>query len=266
MRWVLRRTGLGPRASDLARRREYRADSTLRQANDRLIEAGAPDGLPLPSPYLMYLVSWSFSLQLYLEKGALGADCIRQVLEKNGLDIGQFESILDWGCGCGRIMRQWATLKDTHIHGCDYNPRLSGWCSQAFPQFSVRTCRSLPPLPYENESFDFLYAVSVLTHIRAEHQVPWVRELARVLRPGGFALLTFHGSTRAEALGVEMREHFREGQLVVLAEQNNGTNYCAAFHPQEYIRREFGPILRVVDHVPDGARDAGQDAVLFQKA
>jgi SAM-dependent methyltransferase len=45
--------------------------------------------------------------------------------------------------------------------------------------------------PYDDAAFDFAFATSVFTHLRPEAADRYLAETARVLRPGGRALLTF---------------------------------------------------------------------------
>ena len=249
---------------DAYRRLKYAIDRTARLQNGSFRRQKPTDGLPMPSPYLAYLVTGQFSLEHYYLNGLLGAECIRSILAKNGLDINAFGAILDFGCGCGRVLRQWKTLTGPKIYGCDYNPLLVRWSEKAFPFANVTKNADKPPLPYEGNSFDFVYCISVFTHLPTLRQVPWVRELARVLKPNGYLLTTVHGATAASRLDPLARQIFDAGELVVVGEDYRGTNLCAAFHPERYIRQVFGKILTVVDYVPDGAKDAGQDQILFR--
>lgn len=59
-----------------------------------------------------------------------------------------------------------------------------------------------PPLPYEDESFDAVFGLSVMTHLRRTCQLQWLREIKRVLRPGGVFLATIHGKAASHAFGV----------------------------------------------------------------
>ncbi len=45
--------------------------------------------------------------------------------------------------------------------------------------------------PYENERFDVAFAASVYTHMLPEEIANFIRETARVLRPGGLSFATF---------------------------------------------------------------------------
>src|SRR5262249_62356392 len=127
-------------------------------------------------------------------------ELIGQASARSGLSPKQFRSSPDWACGCGRVVRHLAKRFDSKVHGCDYNPQLIRWCQRALPCAEFEVSGLTPPLPYADASFDFVYAISVLTHIPTELQVPWMVELRRVLRPGGHALLSVHGVSRAHAL------------------------------------------------------------------
>jgi SAM-dependent methyltransferase len=226
---------------------------------------GAPDGLPLPSPYLVFLVSGQYDLHQFYKNGALGAQCIRGVLEKNGLDITLFRDVLDFGCGCGRIMRHWHSLGGPKLFGTDYNTSLVDWCRRSLPFAQFQTNAGDSKMDYPDDRFDLIYAISIFTHLVEPSQQFWITELRRVLRPGGILYLTTHGTSKLPILTPEERKRFEAGQLVMRNPELSGTNPCAAFHPEAYIRRTLAGPLRVLDIVPLGAKDARQDALLLQK-
>ena len=80
--------------------------------------------LPIPPSKLIYLVAGHRDLGVFLQSGRRTNDAIRRLLNKHGLKIEQFESVLDFGCGVGRIMRHWNTTPGPKWHGSDYNPDL----------------------------------------------------------------------------------------------------------------------------------------------
>src|SRR5262249_39112533 len=123
------------------------------------------DGLPMPPAYLIYLVGDHTNINPFLDGGVGIGRIIRDVIEKNGTKLENFRSILDFGCGCGRIMRQWKDLKGPKIYGTDYNSAPIRWCRKNLPFAEFHTNRLSPPLRYENDSFDFIYAFSVFTHL-----------------------------------------------------------------------------------------------------
>jgi len=236
--------------------------------------AESPDGLPLPPAHLIRVTSGCLRQAVnrpealhdsYLEAGAQGAACITSALERFGMALADFGSVLDFGCGCGRVIRHWRNL-DATVRGCEYNPLLVDWCAGALPFAQFERNALEPPLPYADESFDFLYAISIFTHLDSGQQVPWMRELARVVRPGGVLLVTVGGASRAERqLNGEDLARFRAGELVVLRADLAGTNACAAWHPLTYIEETLAGDLELVGVIPDGAQDVRQDQVLLRK-
>src|SRR5262249_22556480 len=143
--------------------------------------------------YLASLVTGAFDTDWFLSSGKRSADAIRDALTKNGIDIARFESILDFGCGPGRVLRHIAALTGARLLGCDYNRKPISWCRKHLPfaEFSINEPEAR--LRYDDSSFDFICALSVFTHFtKAQHRF-WIRELCRVLRPGGYLLLTTHG-------------------------------------------------------------------------
>ena len=223
------------------------------------------DELPFPPARLVYDVTNIYDYEWFYQTGVLGSQCIRGILEKNNLDINEFTSILDFGCGCGRMIRHLKTLKGASLYGVDYNPVLVEWCQNnlAFANFKVNT--PADRLRYADEKFDFIYAISVFTHLTEDLGFFWMSELDRVLKPGGVMYLTFMGKTRAPHLRQELRELFEAGQLVLTGKEHAGKNTCAAYHPEQYVRNILAKKFRILDFIPGGARDANQDVFLIQK-
>src|SRR5262249_23651606 len=110
-----------------------------------------------------------------------------------------FESILDYGCGSGRLTRWFADAADSsvRVHGTDINPDAIAWCRQHLPLATFDCNGPEPPLRYPSESFDLILGVSVLTHLDEQLQLAWLAELARVSRPGGVVLLSIHAEDKA---------------------------------------------------------------------
>ena len=224
-------------------------------------------GLPIPSLPLIYLVTGSYDVTWFLTSGKLGADSMQEILKKNGSSINKFNAILDFGCGIGRVIRYFNTLNGTALYGTDYNPDLIAWCRKNLKFAEFQTNLLANPLDYQDEQFDFIYALSVFTHLREPLQHFWIKELSRVLKPGGFLFITVHGELfYLPQLFPEDQERFKRGELVVYGGENEGSNICTAFHPEEYVREKMAKDLIVVDFVPEGAAgNPRQDVYLLQK-
>jgi ubiquinone/menaquinone biosynthesis C-methylase UbiE len=173
---------------------------------------------------------------------------------------------LDFGCGCGRVIRQWKRLRAAKLYGLDYNRHLIDWCRRnlSFGEFGVNASRS--PLSFADGSMDFIYSISVFTHLTELNQRFWMDELIRVLRPGGYLLFTVHGISRLNELTSEQRRLFDAGNMVILRGQYSGTNFCGTYHPERYVRSVLCTGLRFVAFEPGGAQDANQDIFLMQKS
>jgi SAM-dependent methyltransferase len=226
----------------------------------------AADGFPLPPARLMHTIGGSVDVAWFLEGGRLAADSMRAILARNGVAIERLESILDFGCGAGRVLRCWKDLNGPALYGTDYNPELIAWCEANLPFVAFRVNRLNGGVDFSAASFDLVYAFSVFTHLSESGQSSWITELSRILKPGGHLFLTTHGAHYLSQLSPENQERFRDGRLVVLGSRREGSNDCAVYHPESYVRRTLARDLEVVDFVPEGARgNPWQDAYLLRK-
>ena len=235
-------------------RRVYGA--SLRSA---LRPESAPDGLPLPPPALRFLAVGATDPGMFVRGGETVAHTIEAALARQGVAMEELGAVLDFGVGCGRVARHWKALSErgVEINGTDYNPKLVAWCRKGLPFAAFEENGLAPPLPYAEERFGLAYAYSVFTHLPGELQAAWTAELCRVLRPGGYLLITTHGSPFADArLSADEVARFRDGELVVRAPTAAGTNPYAAFHPPRYVREELAQGFEVVEQV-EGAGPAG---------
>jgi SAM-dependent methyltransferase len=214
--------------------RLYEAVLGIRGAFESRREAG---GLPVPPAQLRVRVGPSFGdLDTFLESGERHARLVRRLVESQGASLEAAAPVLDFGCGVGRVARHWNGL-DLHLHGCDVNRRMVEWCRGNLPFGRFDVNELAPPLPYDDDSLGLAYAFSVFTHLPEQLQLGWAAELRRVLRPGGYLLLSTLGEYYAELdrLSPAERERFDSGRLVVLFEEHAGENVCSAYHPRAYI-------------------------------
>jgi SAM-dependent methyltransferase len=127
--------------------------------------------------------------------------------------------VLDVGCGIGRMARPLAgyLAPQGAYDGFDVNRRAIGWCRRRYRRhanFTFRVAdlynRRYNPaggqsaaeyrVPYDDGRFDVVVCASVLTHLLEGEADHYLAEIARVLAPGGAALVTFFlldGDSRA---------------------------------------------------------------------
>jgi len=120
-----------------------------------------------------------------------------------------YESVFDWGCGCGRLARQLIQQRPQpqRYVGVDLNAAAIAWCRQSLtpyaPQFEFHhqdvhyigfnpdgTAEVLP-FPAADRSVSLLIAWSVFTHTIEDHVKFYISEVARVLRPEGIAVTSW---------------------------------------------------------------------------
>ena len=223
--------------------------------------------LPIPPYWARMLVTGSANIPAFLDFGRRGFDCIRETLERNGTPIGGLKDVLDFGCGCGRVIRYWNGFADTRIYGTDMNEYLVETCRRCVPFAQVSKNSMVGMLDYVDQSFDLVYAFSVFTHLDIKAQKAWRDEFRRILRPGGILLLSVHGNAYNERLVGQEREDFNSGRPVVRLGQYPGGNLCVSFHPEAYVRETLAEGFEIVDAVPEGAKgNPPQDLYMLRRA
>ena len=177
-------------------------------------------------------------------------------------------NILDWGCGPGRIIRHLPSLLDDscRCYGTDYNTQYIKWCAKNIPAATFKPNNLEPPLPFENNTFDIIYGISIFTHLSEKMHYAWFDELIRILKPGGIVFLTLHGKAFKIKLPETQRKLFDEGQLVVLSNTKEGHRTFGAYHPASFVKQLAGN-NRVLTFEEGGLIKGKpqQDVWIFQK-
>ena len=223
--------------------------------------------LPIPPPRLRVEVAGTPEVEWFLESGRQQAEIIRSAAKRNGAPLDRLGRMLDFGCGCGRVLRHWAGLDGPEIYGSDYNERLAGWCAAHLLFVTASVNRLEPPTGYADGQFDLVYAISVFTHLPHDLERGWIAELSRIVAPDGLLLLTTHGHSYADRLEPDERASYDAGEVVVRWPSVAGSNLCTTFHPEAYVRERLAPEFELLEHTPDGGTVGSrqQDLVVFRK-
>jgi SAM-dependent methyltransferase len=222
--------------------------------------------VPVPPDALIFSATATRDVDWFLKSGEAFAAALRTALAEVGRPIESFSRVLDFGCGSGRVVRQWVAVEGPEFFGCDYNPRSVAWDQEnlKWARFSQNYLE--PPLPYASQFVDLCYSVSVFTHLPSGLQRPWIEELHRVISPGGILVLTLSGRGDFQRLTEPERNRFERGELVVLDGELAGTNLCAVFHPIEYVRHAWADLFTLLRHYPSGAAGSpNQDLYVFER-
>lgn len=121
------------------------------------------------------------------------ADLVVSALGAAGMELPAGATILDFGASSGRVLRVIAAARpDLRCVGCDPNEGAIAWAAEHLPgEYFVSP--TAPPLELDAGSIDVAYAISIWSHFAAEPAIAWLREMHRVVAPGGALVLTTHG-------------------------------------------------------------------------
>lgn len=144
---------------------------------------------PFPPPELMANVS---GLDNELDFSAHGVAIYRALSEASSRPLSDYQSILDFGCGCGRLARMFKGHPG-RIAGCDIDERHVNWINENLIFMEAKVSKVEPPIPYGDNEFEAVISISVFTHLTECSQDQFLAELHRVCRPHGRLFLTVHG-------------------------------------------------------------------------
>ena len=121
---------------------------------------------------------------------------LKGTLARNAIAPQVPSSMLDFGCGIGNTVRLLAqAFPEAVVTGVDPSQE-SIEVARERSSTDARRCRFVVQektrLPFPDESFDVGFASNVFHHIPRRDHPSWIRELRRVIRPGGIILLFEH--------------------------------------------------------------------------
>lgn len=232
----------------------------------------AIDEIPLPPHRLMLAVAGHDDDDEFRRSRISGPKQMLEDLAMAGIDCAQIVDVLDFGCGCGRLLAGWLVLRTPmRLHGCDYNPELVHWCNANLPGVSVTENQLGKPLPYPAKTFDLVYLISVITHLTLREQQKLVSEFRRIVRPGGYVYVTFHGEPFYEklfALVENGEEQFRKTGFLIGADEVEGSGECWTLQSPENVIGLFQgfTLIKHFRASERGPTDVGawQDSMIFQ--
>lgn len=236
----------------------------LSQLIDNIKMTLAGSKIIMPPAKLRHLVSGNYSIRWFTNTGENSLTSLTNILEKQNLNLADMNSVLDFGCGCGRVIQQVHTVNKNNLLGCDYNPLLINWCHDKLTYAKFYTNNLTPPLTYENDSFELVYMFSVFTHLTVEQHDEWLTELHRVIKPNAYLILSTHGPDYRERIPKELQADFDAGKMVVQKSSQAGENHCGAYHPASFY--ENNHLFSQLQYIRKGAfGNPDQDLYLLQK-
>jgi SAM-dependent methyltransferase len=227
-------------------------------------QAETAERYPVPPEDLRWRATSSRDEQAFLMSSSADVDFFeKEALGRQRRSLKDFSSILDFGCGCGRLIRQLRPLADqwATIQGTDTDQAAIAWCKDNIADASFSMNGANPPLRFADKSIDLAFGRSVFTHLDAEDQLHWLAELQRIVKPGGYLLATFrYRHNIDEVADASARDRIwadleRDGIAFLTADASTGDApgpYGETYHTPEYVRKNWGRYFEVCDIIPAG--------------
>jgi SAM-dependent methyltransferase len=208
-----------------------------------------------------------------------------------GVPVTQGSIALDFGCGWGRYLRFfWKDVRVRNLFGVDADPDIIEICKGTGVPGSLQAIQPKGTLPFPGGFFSHVIAYSVFTHLPEPLHLHWLREIARVMKPGGLFVLTleprrfldfvaglkntapaslWHATMATYADSVpEYKNAFDSGKIAYLP-TGGGPHigpdvYGDAAVPLSYVKQTWTPYFEVHDYIDDPAR-FWQAALIVQR-
>jgi SAM-dependent methyltransferase len=189
--------------------------------------------------------------------------------------------VLDFGCGWGRFLRIFTNyITDENLYGVDIDPFIIEECHKNQVPGNISRIFPNGNLPYPDNFFDCVMSYSVFTHLPEYIHNNWIKEIARVSKPGCVFVLTLE-SIRfldfVENLGnskpdtdwhkglskfsnniPNYRNLFNDGKFVYLptggGDFRSSDVYGDAVVSTKYIERAWGDLFNIIEYIDEPAR------------
>ena len=120
--------------------------------------------------------------------------CGREILKWCGVPLKERLEVLDFGSGPGFIWNHLRNLKAKwHYTALDFSSESIAQIeknAKGFPQFGGAFHAEKLPTPFNNEQFDVVLLIEVVEHLKSDILDATLREIHRIMRPGGVLLIT----------------------------------------------------------------------------
>lgn len=121
-------------------------------------------------------------------------DMVVSAVMRGGKRIIDGGHYLDFGCSSGALVRNmWAGFPNSYWYGSDPVKSSIDWATNNFPSIDFIVSSQTPPLPFNENHFDGIYAISIWSHFSENAALNWFKEMHRIIKPSGFLMFTTHG-------------------------------------------------------------------------
>jgi SAM-dependent methyltransferase len=260
-------------------RRLHRAARRARSVFGHVVPPRQFDGIPGRVHFndFMFLNSSPEEIASYAERAQNVVALIEETLAAAGRGFDDVDKWLDFGCGYGRVLRflvervpaERISVTDVIEEGVEF----------CHSEFGVTAVRSRPELESVRlGSFDFIYAISVITHLNERNSRAFLQVIGDSLTEGGIVVFTTHGRYSSEHVGLygpeletsgdEIRRLVRERGIAYVRYPFAPDDYGVTWHSRTFIEQTMtelhGYAIIPLLFTPQGL-DGHQDVFAFQR-
>lgn len=129
-----------------------------------------------------------------LVDASLFYNIVKSNLDLLNCPLSKDSKIMDFGCGWGRIGRLfYRDVYQENLYLVDSWQMIIDICKETGVYGQLLKTDLLPPLIFNADQFDLIYAFSVFSHLSEKAANAWITEFQRILKPGGHAIVTIQG-------------------------------------------------------------------------
>jgi SAM-dependent methyltransferase len=174
----------------------------------------------------------------YFSVGQSALRCIKLAMLAAGKD--DFRSILDFGCGYGRVLRVLrAAFPEAELTACDISKNAVDFCASTFDAEPVYSSEDIGDLRISKQ-FDLIWCGTLLTNVDEFQFSVLLRLFDSLLRDQGVLVCTTHGPFVTHRLRTGACDYGMDAAVVPqLLKQHDATGFGYADYPQE-VRARLG--------------------------
>ena len=155
------------------------------------------------------------------------------------------DRILEVGCGTGRLLIE-LTKKDYTVDGVDASPEMLSKLQQKFERTKLSSnfyVSESAKLPFKDNDYNFVYSIRLLNQTESiEYALKTIKEMVRVVKPGGYVLAEFVNSNRPR-IGRNATKTVRLSHNLINDFFLKKITILALLKTKEYFSLEWEPLI-----------------------
>lgn len=216
----------------------------------------------------------------------IGREYTKQLVQMGGLK--PTDSVLDIGCGIGRMAIHLTDyLKGGSYIGFDVMPHSISWCNKRIRkkynnfQFNLaniyngmynkkgKYSASNYRFPYDDNTFDFVFLISVFTHMKRHEHENYLSEATRVLKEHGTCFSTYYLLNEETVKKMKYEDNATQQNFQYRLDEVSYSSYkdvaeIAIAYEEDYIRHQYEKNNLRISKIQYGPwRDGGHPVIVL---